>query len=163
MRTGAMFASVKRSCYPPRGMIRRIAATGFCGLAFLLALFMTACSPVKSKRDAENLAVPHFHAQYNASRFTEIYNEATKDFRSATKKEEYDQFMAAVRRKLGAVKTTESRTWNVNVTPAGTQISLSYKTEFENGSGLEQFTWLDNGQGPKLMGYNINSNTLITK
>ena len=107
--------------------------------------------------------MPHFHAQYNAARFDQIYNEAAKEFRSASKKDEYDQFMAAVRRKLGAVKTTESQSWNVNVTPAGAQISLSYKTQFENGSGTEQFTWLDSGDGPKLLGYHINSNALITR
>src|ERR1051326_9106459 len=112
----------------------------FAVLSAAVVFLAIACSTVMAKLDAENLAVPHFHAQYNAARYDQIYNEAAKGFRSASKKEEYDQFMAAVRRKLGAVKTTESQSWNVNVTPAGAQISLSYKTQFENGSRSEEHT-----------------------
>jgi hypothetical protein len=44
----------------------------------------------------------------------------------------------------------------------GTQVVLTYATEFEKGKGTETFTFRGRDDGPKLVGYNINSNKLIT-
>lgn len=120
-------------------------------------LLVFGCSAGEAKKSAEAEAVPAFHAQYDRSDFETIYKNARNEFREATSRDDFDKFISAVRRKLGKVKSSSRQTWNVNVGTGGTRIVLTYETEFEYGKGIETFTFL-NG---KLLGYNINSNTLI--
>jgi hypothetical protein len=122
-------------------------------------LLVFGCSAGEAKKSAETDTVPAFHAQYDRSDFEAIYKNARDEFREATSRDDFDKFMSAVRRKLGKVKSSSRQTWNVNVGTGGTRIVLTFQTEFEYGKGIETFTFL-NG---KLLGYNINSNTLIVK
>jgi Protein of unknown function (DUF4019) len=120
-------------------------------------LLVFGCSAGEAKKSAETDAVPTFHAQYDRSDFEAIYKNARDEFREATSRDDFEKFMSAVRRKLGKVKSSSRQTWKVNVGTGGTRIVLTYNTEFELGKGVETFTIL-NG---KLLGYNVNSNTLI--
>lgn len=112
---------------------------------------------------AETKAIPAFHAQYDREDFDAIYNSAAKEFREAAKKQDYDTFMKAVRRKLGTVKSSTRQNWNVFVGTGGRRVTLTYATQFENGSGTEIFTFVSRDGAPTLLGYNVNSNTLIVK
>ena len=133
----------------------------------VVGLFVLACGGGEGKgglrTQAETKAVPDFHARYDREDFDGIYNAATAEFREASKKPDYDAFMKAVRRKLGKVKSSERQNWNVNVGTGGTRVVLTYATEFEHGSGTEVFTFLKRSGAPMLLGYNVNSNTLIVK
>ena len=104
-----------------------------------------------------------FHRLFNGSKFDLIHSNATDDFRKAGPKKDYDEFMAAVRRKMGRAGKSTRESWNVMVTTKGTRVALVYKTEFEHGSAQEHFTFIDKGSGPELLGYNINSNVLVTR
>ncbi len=124
-------------------------------------LLVFACAARESKDTSETRAVPAFHARYDHSDFEAIYRDATDEFRGSMSKDEYLKFMSTVRRKLGSVKSSKRQTWNVNVTMTGTNVTLTFETEFERGKGTETFSFVDRGDGPKLIGYRINSNALI--
>jgi len=64
--------------------------------------------------------------------------------------------------KLGGVKETTKNGWNVNFQPSGTFVVLGFKTQFEKGVGEETFTYRISDRDALLVGYRINSNTLIT-
>ena len=132
-------------------------------VAALAGMLVVSCGAGEAKELAESKAVPEFHARYDRQDFTAIYVDATKEFRDAMAKPNYDEFMKAVRRKLGPVKSATRQNWNVNAGTGGTIIVLTYAVEWEQGSGTETFTFVRRGGVPKLMGYNVNSNTLITK
>jgi hypothetical protein len=69
--------------------------------------------------------------------------------------------LAAVDRKLGAVKAAEQTGWSVKYKPVGTSIVVGLKTQFENGEAMETFAFqIENGKAI-LNGYNIRSNALI--
>lgn len=131
-------------------------------LALAAALFaLFACSGKEAVQQSESNAVPRLHELYDAENFDRIYADAHEKFRETTPKADYDKFMASVRRKLGRVKSTKREGWNVNVGTGGTRVVLTYTTEFERGKGTETFTFLNAGGHPKLLGYHINSNTLV--
>jgi len=131
--------------------------------AACVALMLMSCNAAQSTDLAEKQSVPHFHEQFNAGNFDGIYNEATDAFRNSASKAEYDKLMQTVRHKLGRVKSTSRQGWNVNVGTGGTQIILTYKTEFENGSGTELFAFIGSKGTAKLLHYQVNSNALITQ
>jgi hypothetical protein len=70
--------------------------------------------------------------------------------------------LAAVDRKLGAVKDAEKNGWNVNFQTSGTFVTLGFKTQFEHGRGVETFVYRIADGRALLAGYHINSNALIT-
>jgi len=106
--------------------------------------------------------VAELRTRYEASSYREIYAASAPEFQRGASEDEFVRFMEAVKRKLGSVKSSKSRGWNVFFGTGGSRVTLTYDTEFENGKGAEQFVWLVDGD-PKLLGYNINSRDLIIK
>ena len=72
------------------------------------------------------------------------------------------RLLAAIDRKLGAVKSTQADGWKINYNPSGTTVQLGFKTQFEKGTGSETFVFRIAGGKALLSGYNITSNELIT-
>jgi hypothetical protein len=68
-----------------------------------------------------------------------------------------------VHRKRGEVKDAKQVGWRVNVTTAGSQVSLAYRTTFAEGDATEEFVFIVNSNDARLFKYNIQSPTLITK
>jgi hypothetical protein len=87
----------------------------------------------------------------------------TPKFRTASKKDKYDEFMGAVQRKLGKITSTSNAGWTVNSYNLTTTVLMTQKTVFENGEGTESFTFEMDGKKAVLLGYNIQSMDLITK
>src|SRR4051794_19438814 len=128
-----------------------------------MGLFCFCGCSAKESADRSERAVEEFHSLFNAGKFDSIRSNATEDFRQAGPKSEYDEFMAAVRRKMGRARKSTRESWNVMVTTKGTRVALAYKTEFEHGNAQEHFTFIDEGSGPELLAYRINSNALVTR
>jgi hypothetical protein len=103
------------------------------------------------------------HQQMNAEQFAEIYAQADPTFRGATSSQEFLDFMAAVHRKLGNEQSAAETGYFVNFTTSGTRVRLNYKTKFDGGEAEEEFVWAVSGEKAALMGYHINSTTLILK
>src|SRR5438128_2155312 len=134
-------------------------ATGILVSTLVMAF---GCGGNESKTTAER-AVPQFHESYNTNQFDAIYQAADDQFRSATSKKDYYDFMSAVRRKLGRAKSSDLQSWNVFLGTSGRRITLVYQTQFDEGQATERFVFVNSAAGIKLLGYNVNSRLLVTK
>jgi hypothetical protein len=129
----------------------------------ILVFVGAACSTFTKGKAAGEKAVENFHAQLNAEKYDEIYEQSSKEFQASDSKENIVKFLQAVHKKLGSVKNASSQGWHVNTTPMGTVVTLSYETEFDNDKGVESFTFYMSGDDAKLAGYNVNAKKLITE
>jgi hypothetical protein len=134
--------------------------------AMLAILFTTALAGcggfTKGKPAAEN-AIAHFHDLYNQGKLEDIWKQSDPKFRTASNKQKYDDFMAAVQRKLGKVTSTSNNGWKVQSFNLQTIVLMDQNTAFEHGQGTESFTFEMNGTNAVLVRYNIESMDLITK
>lgn len=119
------------------------------------------CSVGEEKGAAEQ-AVASFHEQLDSGRFDPIYDEVAPEFKKASSRKDFVALLDAVHRKLGAVKSAKLDSWRVNYGTGGGTVQLVYTTRYAAGPATEQFVYRA-GKPPKLLGYNINSNALITR
>ena len=115
-----------------------------------------------SRQEAEE-KVREFHALLNDSRFDEIYDGGGAELHKAATRSDFKNLLAAVRRKLGKVVTTANKGWGVKTFNMTTYVNLVQETHFETGQGTETFIFVVRNGLPALVGYNINSNDLITR
>lgn len=126
---------------------------------FLGALVSVGCNPVKSTAEAEKSAA-EFHALFDAKEYERIFDTAHADFKASQPKAQTINFIQSVREKLGAVKSTKRTGWQANSFNMKTNAILTFETEFENGKGMETFTYRVEGKDAVLLGWNVNSNAL---
>jgi len=134
----------------------------FIVLTLAFVVFTVSCSLTKGKEQAER-AVEKFHQQFNAAQYSEIYQQGDSKFKEAVTEAELMQLLEAVRRKLGTVEGATSTGWRVNATPMGTVAMVGYDTQFSEGKGNEQFSFLISGEQANLLRYDVNSPLLITR
>lgn len=131
----------------------------------LVALVVAAgisCGFSEHKRQAE-IAVDTFHGLFNDARYSEIYSSATPAFRGFSAEADLLAYLQAVRRKLGAFKTSAVGQTFVYTTTRGTFVNLTCQSQFDQDSAVEQFTFLIVDDRAVLQAYNINSRTLVVK
>ena len=128
-----------------------------------IALLLAGCGGLTKGKGASEAAIDHFHQLYSDGKLDDIWKEAHPKFRSASTKEKYNEFMSALQRKLGKVKSTSNEGWRVDSWNFTTTVAMSQKTVFEHGEGTESFTFQMDGDKAVLVGYNIQSMDLITK
>lgn len=104
-----------------------------------------------------------FHAQLDAEQYHDIYAQASPEFRNSGSEADLTRFFSAVHRKLGKVQRSNEQGFFVNFTTSGKIATLTYKTDFSNGTGTEQFTWRVNEELASLIGYRIDAPRLITE
>ena len=126
----------------------------------LLGAVAAGCSSSAQITEAQQ-AVSTFHKQLDAGRFDEIYVASSDDLKNMSKQAEFVALLSAVHRKLGTTRSAESQGWNVNYRPSGTLVMLTYKTAYTQGDAAEQFAFAMRDDAAVLVGYHINSNTLI--
>lgn len=131
-------------------------------LLVVLGYASIGCGMQKELADAGD-AVNRFHGQLDAGNFNTIFNESDSRFRAATPLDQFLPFITAVRTKLGKVESASRKGFFVNYTTSGLQIRVNYETKFAAGDAQEEFVWVKNTDGLKLLGYHINSNALIIK
>ena len=130
-----------------------------CGL-LVAAVLVAGCSSGQDLALAE-AGITRFRELMAAQQFGQIYSEAADDLKKATTEPELTRLLAAIDRKLGAVKGTEKNGWSVNYNPKGTSVTLKLKTQFERGTGIETFVYRIASAKALLAGYHINSTELI--
>lgn len=129
-------------------------------LSVSLLILLPACSMPRDVGLAE-AEIPSFHASLDAGDFESIYDASAEELKKAAEKHEFVNLLNAVHRKLGQVTRSEKQNWNIKYSTFGSFVTLVYDTTFSSGSGTELFVYkLNNGQA-RLVGYHINSNTLI--
>jgi hypothetical protein len=127
-----------------------------------IVLATSACTAAADKGLAED-AVATFHAQFNSDSFHEIYVAAADDFKKITKESDWVDLLAAVKRKAGAFTSTQQTSWQVNEATYGTAVNMSYDSKFTLLSAVERFSYAIHDGKAVLVGYRIESPTLITK
>jgi len=131
-------------------------------LAIFLAYGMYECgTALYHGRALSNAAVSHFHEQMNGSQYEAILEEADPAFVQEGKKEEVLKFLETVHRKLGNTTAEDLVNIHVSVETTGTYVVTTYATKYARASATETFTWKKKGDTLRLLGYNINSNTLV--
>jgi hypothetical protein len=129
-------------------------------LAIATIMTLTACG-LTNGQEASKKSVDTFHQQFNDSKFAEMYSAATPALKTFTKEADFMKSLQSVRRQLGTVKNTTQNGWKVNTFDGVvTSIVLTYKTDFEKGSGVETFTFIVSGDIATLQSYNVNSEAL---
>ncbi len=119
-------------------------------------LLLTSCSSAEDIAAAERGAV-RFRELMFAGQFSQIHAEATDEFRKEVTEPNLSKFLTAVVNKLGPVRSG----WRINFRTSGTFVRLGFKTEFERGSGTEQFIFRIRRGAAALVRYDINSPALV--
>jgi hypothetical protein len=128
--------------------------------ALLAAILVAGCSSSEDLA-AVRIQISHFRDLMAAQQFSRIYADASDDLKKSTTEKQMVDLLAAMEGKLGAAKDSQDNGWKVDFRTSGTVVTLSLKTQFERGSGIETFVYRFSGKEALLLGYNINSNDLI--
>ena len=128
----------------------------FTSFIFVIAALTVSCG-FKQAEEKSKLAVEKFHQQLNAGQYQEIYQQGDDKFKESVTEAEFTQVLEAVRRKLGTFQKATFAGGNVNSGTIGTVATLAYESEFSEGKGTEQFSFLVSGEEAKLLRYDINS------
>ena len=132
-------------------------------LVLTFALIASGCGGMFKGKKAAEQSVADFHKLYNDGKFTEIYSAGHSKFKGSTTEKQFLEFIGAVQRKLGKVTQTANAGFNVRAFNFTTTVVLNQNTTFEQGTGMETFTFEMDGEKAVLVGYNINSKDLILK
>lgn len=130
-------------------------------LAVALGLVAQGCSSFDTS--AAEAEVAKFHAALGEARFADIYATAADELKAKASEQQFTELLDAVNRKLGKVKAAQRSGWKVNYSTSGNFVTLVYKTSYEQGEADEEFVYRMQKTEPRLAGYHINSNALITK
>jgi hypothetical protein len=148
-----------RSSSLPRSRCAMTSIHRLLGL-LLVAVLVAGCSSAQDLGVAQ-AEVTRFRQLMAEQKFTDIYSAGSDDLKKVTTEQDLTRLLAAIDRKLGAVKTAEPNGWNVNYNSGGTFVTLNFKTRFERGTGAETFKYRITGGKALLAGYNIQSNDLM--
>ena len=124
------------------------------------AFSLVGCNPVKGTAEADKAAA-EFHALFDAEDYDQIFDTAHADFKASQPKVDTINFLQSIRDKLGPVRTTNRAGWQANSVNMKTNVVLTFDTEFENGRGVETFTYRIADGSASLLGWYVNSNALI--
>ncbi|MBK8094361.1 MAG: hypothetical protein IPK32_20960 [Verrucomicrobiaceae bacterium] len=139
-------------------MNRRLILTLLAGL-----LSLTSCKDMTQAKSLADTAIVDFHKKFNEQKFKELYNSAHPDLRAAATEADFLKLLEAIHRKLGKHMHSNGAGWRVNTFNMKTSVVITQNTEFEQGKGVETFTFVVSGGSCTLQGYNINSQDMMTK
>ena len=124
------------------------------------ALTLAACNPLDNL-NAGDSQIAKFHAAYSRGDGQANYAMTGPQFRSTTNRAQFGDLLDVVNVRLGAVRSSERTSFNVNATPAGTFTTISMSTQFAKGVGQETFVFSGKGDEMKLEGWHVNSPRLM--
>ena len=122
-------------------------------------LALTACNGIEDTNAAEE-QVAAFHAAFDAGQAGPLWDRSAPTMKEITPRPQFVALLAEMRQRLGNVKSTDQTGWNVNYDTDGSQVTLTYETEFANGQGTETFIF-DTEDPPHLMGWHVESPVLL--
>ncbi len=134
-------------------------------LVILIALILplASCKDMTRGISLAQAAALDFHAKFNDSKFKEIYAASSADMKKVSTEADFVKFVETVHRKLGKhTKATEVGS-RVNSFNFKTTAIITQNSEFEQGKGVETFTYLISGDSCTLQGYHINSQDMMMK
>ncbi len=128
-----------------------------------LAVLGSGCSGFFKGKQASEKTVGEIHKLYNEGKLVEIRSQADTRFKNATSEQEWLGLISAVQRKLGKVKSSANRGFNIRTFNLTTSVVLQQNTEFEQGRATETFAFEVRGDKAVLVQYNIASNELVMR
>ncbi|MDB6074762.1 MAG: hypothetical protein JWO89_2402 [Verrucomicrobiaceae bacterium] len=128
-----------------------------------LILPLASCKDMTAGKSLAQAAILDFHAKFNDSKFKEIYAASSPDMKKASSEADFVKFVETVHRKLGKHTKATDAGWKVNSFNFKTSAIISQNSEFEQGKGVETFTYLISGNSCTLQGYHINSQDMMMK
>ncbi|SRR6266851_3348578 len=141
----------------------KIRVLSFICLCLILSTFcIISCGSDERKKVADK-AVRDFHEKLNSRKYSEMYNDADTEFKSSISQPEAIAYFRSVNTKLGSVKQSALKSWEIKVAPGQTLVALFYETDFSEGKAWEEFIWSVHADQAVLFRYNINSPLLVTK
>jgi hypothetical protein len=130
-----------------------------CAWVIVSALVVAGCGGT----DAAKRGVEEFRSRAAQRSYAEIYRAAGAELRQGTTEEQFERFMTAIDRKLGAWQAAEDPAWNVMRGTTGQLVRLTYESQFARGGASEQFLWrIERGEAV-LLGYHVNSPLLASQ
>jgi hypothetical protein len=132
-------------------------------LIVVLPFFAVGCADLMKSGDAAKKEIISFHQLFNEERLGEIYSKGHEKLKSAASETEFLEFVTAVRKRLGRVTSTSNVGSNIQGVNLQTFVVLKQETKFEQGSGVETFTFIVENEVALLAGYYINSKDLLVK
>jgi len=126
----------------------------------LLALGLAACNPMENLEEATD-QIDRFQTHFSFGEIDEMYKMVGREFRDTTSRDDFDEMVALISNRLGTVESTQRQSFNVNTTPMGTATVIVMQTDFEQGQGVETYTFRGNGQDMALIGWHVNSERLL--
>jgi uncharacterized protein DUF4019 len=127
---------------------------------FLFGLYECGTGLVGGMKSAE-AGIAQLHERYNREAYNEIIDESDPRFQTLSR-QDLLKFFNSVHRKLGPVLETKRTFVNVNATTEGTFVRATFSTKFERAEGVETVVWRRDRGELRLVGYNIQSNALVT-
>lgn len=130
-------------------------ANGLKALVLAMAALVASCAGPQSVKDAHK-DVDHFHQQLDAQQLDAIWNATSQDLRVASSRQDFDGLLTRIHENLGDVVTTKQVGWATNVSTNGSFVTLTMQTQFQRGSGREEFVFRNTSGKYSLAGYHIN-------
>jgi hypothetical protein len=93
-------------------------------------------------------------------RYDKIYDEAAEEWRQAATLEQANATFKTLKEKLGNVKSRSFHSATEQDTTSGHSFTITYKTSFERGEGMETFTLVKRDNRWQLARYFVNSDVL---
>lgn len=128
----------------------------FVGMA---ALLLAACNPFSQMDDAD-AQIETFHAHYSSGDFDAIYQMAAPEFRESVSQDGWNELMQFVSAGLGAAEDSSQTGFNINTDNGVTSTTITRETSFALGEGTETFTFTGSGEDMRLIGWEVQSETL---
>lgn len=124
--------------------------------AMIAAAALIAVAGCAGKRSAEQ-AVEQFHQMVDAGRYQEIYRNSDPELKRITSEEQMTAVLSQIHERLGAVRSSQQSSFNINANNGVSRVQLTYNTEFAAGRATENFNYRVEGGQARLAGYHINS------
>ena len=125
----------------------------------IAALFLTACNPVENLDTGDN-RIADYQNEYSEADVDALWRMVGPEFREVTSREQFDDLVAVLQARLGAIESSSREGFNVNTNTGGTVTVVQMLTQFEQGQGLETYTFRGNGDDMQLIGWHVNSDRL---
>jgi opacity protein-like surface antigen len=127
-----------------------------------VAMLLAGCSMGRDVSTADK-AIDAFHGQLNAGRFDALYAASSPVMKKLANQAAFDEFLSTVRTKLGSFKSGKTLGWNDTINASGHLVTVNYSANYDRGTAQENFVFSVNGDQTSLVGYHIDSMTLLTK
>ena len=98
-----------------------------------------------------------FHTDFNAGRYSAIFNGGDPEFRKEAKLEDFVKYESVVKNKLGDFQSSRVISFNVLYLLTHVQIRLDYECVFKMGKAKEVFELKQHDGKTSMVGYRIDT------